>query len=206
MKLLLALAICLLPLAAFAAEEPEGVFAKYHRAALAGDLDGILEHSLARQRAEIKAVAPEHREMALAMVKAMMPRIFTVERKMLEPDKRATLIVSGPWDGGPNGRVQVYGTVRMLMEDGAWKVIGAGWSTEKPEILTARPAPAPAPATAPQAAGTAAGKPAPVFAGKGGAPVVGSMEAGSTGRKLGTAKPECVYKSVMTAQDMENCK
>ncbi len=209
MKSLLALAFCLLPLAAPAAEEPEGVFAKYHRAAMAGDMDAMLEYSLARQRAEMKAVAPVHRESAMTMVRAMMPRIVTVERKVIESKERATLVVSGPWEGGPSGRVQVYGTVRMLMEDGEWKVIGAGWSTEKPAILSARPAPAPAPAPVPQAAGTApgkAGKPAPVFAGKGGAPVVGSMESGSVGRKLGAAKPECVYKPVMTAQDMENCK
>ena len=207
MRLLAILAMLALAAPPAHAEEPEGVFAKYHRAAIAGDMNGILEHSLARQRADMKSVAPEHRDMALTMVKAMMPRFFAVERKTLEPDKRATLIVSGPWDGGPSGRVQVYGTVRMLMEDEVWKVIGASWTTEKPEALSARPAAAPAPA--PQAAGAVpdkSGKPAPVFAGKGGAPVVGSMESGSVGRKLGTAKPECVYKPVMTAQDMENCK
>jgi hypothetical protein len=41
---------------------------------------------------------------------------------------------------------------------------------------------------------------------KGGAPVVGSMDSLEPGRKLGVAKPECVYKPVMTAQDVENCR
>jgi hypothetical protein len=207
MKMLVAIALCLLPLAAPAADEPEGVFAKYHRAAMASDLNGLLEYSVAGQRADMKAMSPANREMALAMVKAMMPRLFAVERKTLESDNRATLIVSGPWDGGPNGRVQVYGTVRLLMENAEWKVIGAGWSTEKPEALTTKAAPAPqADGRAIDKAPDKSGKPAPVFAAKGGAPVVGSMESGSVGRKLGAAKPECVYKPVMTAQDMENCK
>ena len=32
------------------------------------------------------------------------------------------------------------------------------------------------------------------------------MAAEAPGKKLGVAKPECVYKPVMTAQDMENCR
>jgi hypothetical protein len=36
-------------------------------------------------------------------------------------------------------------------------------------------------------------------------PVVGSMDAAPE-KKLGAAKEPCVYKPVMTAQDMENCK
>ena len=36
-------------------------------------------------------------------------------------------------------------------------------------------------------------------------PVIGSMDAAPE-KKLGAAKEPCVYKPVMTAQDMENCK
>jgi hypothetical protein len=36
-------------------------------------------------------------------------------------------------------------------------------------------------------------------------PVIGSMDAAPE-RKLGAAKEPCVYKPVMTAQDMENCR
>jgi Cu/Ag efflux protein CusF len=36
-------------------------------------------------------------------------------------------------------------------------------------------------------------------------PVVGSMDAAPE-KKLGAAKEPCVYKPVMTAQDMENCR
>ena len=43
-----------------------------------------------------------------------------------------------------------------------------------------------------------AAKPAPT-------PEIGSMDA-SPDRKLGTQKEPCVYKPVMTAEDMANCK
>lgn len=82
---------------------------------------------------------------------------------------------------------------------------GASWTTEKPAILATR---APTPRAADKAdkvdKADKAGKAA--IAGKGGAPMIGSMESAMTGRKLGVAKPECVYKPVMTAEDMANCR
>jgi hypothetical protein len=193
-----ALFLALPPLAAFAAEEPEGAYAKYHRAVVAGDLDGMLEQSLALQRADMKSMSAANRDATLKMAQAVMPRIFTVERKTLGEDGRATLIISGPWNG-PNGMVTVYGTAQLRLEDDAWKVIGVSWTSERPAILSA-----PKPAAAPAAAEKSGAKAAPVSTR--GAPVVGSMSSEVTGRKLGEAKPECVYKPVMTAQDMENCR
>ncbi len=201
MKLLLAIAFFLLPLAALpvlSAEEPEGVYTKYHRAVIANDLDGMLEQSLELQRSDMRRMSAANQDAALKMAKAPMPRIFTVERKTPGEDGRMALTVSGPWSG-PDGMVQVYGTAQMLMEKGEWKVIGVSWTTERPAILAA-----PQRAAAPSAAEKPGAKAAPVSTK--GAPVVGSMAAEATGKKLGVAKPECVYKPVMTAQDMENCK
>ena len=198
-KLLAALALLLLlPPAAVAAEEPEGVYAKYHRAAIGGNLDEMLAHSLALHRADMKGMSAANRNAALKMAQSMMPRVFTVERKMPGPNGRAMLIVSGPWSG-PDGMVPVYGTAQLRMEDDAWKIIGVSWTTERPAIVSA-----PKPAAAPTAAEKSAAN-APPMSTKG-APVVGSMAAEATGKKLGAAKPECVYKPVMTAQDMGNCK
>jgi hypothetical protein len=199
MKLLVAIAFVLLPLASFAAEEPEGVYSKYHRALVAGDLDAMLEHSLALQRADMRSMSAANREAQLKMAQSITPRIFTIERKTPAVEGRMSLIVSGPWDG-PNGRVPVYGTVQLLMENDEWKVLGVSWTTERPAIL-ATPQPAAAPSAAEKKSGT---KPAPVSTK--GAPVVGSMAAEAPGRKLGAAKAECVYKPVMTAQDIENCR
>ena len=198
MKLLVALAFFLVPHASFAADEPEAVYAKFHRAAMAGELDNLLAHGLAQRRAEMQGLSASHRDAALKMVQFMMPRAFTLERKTVSPKGRATLIVSGPWAGGSGKLETIYGSVQMLMENGAWKVDEASWNTEKPALLAV-----PKPAAAAPGADKAAGKAA---ASTRGAPVVGSMAAEAPGRKLGPAKPECVYKPVMTAADMENCK
>jgi hypothetical protein len=63
------------------------------------------------------------------------------------------------------------------------------WGSEEPMEL--KPVPAK----------PAAAQPAPARA----APLVGSTT-GAPGRKLGTQKPDCVFKPVMTAEDVENCK
>lgn len=194
----LAAVFALLPCAAPAAEEPEVVYAKFHRAAMAGDLEEMLKYGPAARRAEMQGLSAAHKEAALKMVQFMMPRAFTLERKTVNPSGRGTLIVSGPWEGGSRNMDTMYGTIRMLIENGEWKVDESSWSNDKPAILST-----PRPAAAPPAADQSPGKAA---APKQGAPVVGSMSSGSPGRKLGEAKAECVYKPVMTAEDIERCR
>jgi hypothetical protein len=188
--------MCVLP--ALAADEPEAVYAKFHRAVMAGDLDEMLRYGPAQRRAEMQGLSAAHREAALKMASFMMPRAFTLERKTMLARGRATLIVSGPGDTGQQKLGTIYGTVAMLMENGEWKVDESNWSSEKPSILATPKPPAPGPAADKSAAkGAAAGT---------GAPVVGSMSSSTPGRTLGAAKPPCVYKPVMTAEDIENCK
>jgi hypothetical protein len=183
----------LLPCAAPAADEPEAVYAKFHRAAMAGDLEEMLKHGLERRRAEMQGASAATREAALKLVQFMMPRAFKLENKAVNAGTgKATLIVSGPWEGGHHDMDTVYGTVKMLMENGEWKVGEANWSSDKPLVLSAQ---------RPAAADKAAGK-APAAA-KGGQ-AVGSSNASV--RKLGEAKPECVFKPVMTAEDVERCR
>ena len=98
--------------------------------------------------------------------------------------------MSGPWSDEGQPLQTMYGTVQMVMENGEWKVDELNWSNERPAIL-ATPKPAAAPATA--GAKTAPAASAPV------APPTPT-------RTLGAAKPPCVYKPVMTAEDVENCK
>lgn len=194
--------IALLLLAALparAADEPEAVYAKFHRATMAGELEEMLRHGPAARRAEMQGMSESSRNAALKMAQFMMPRAFTMERKVMSPNGRAaTLIVSGPGEGGSgSGKLEtIYGSVKMLLENGAWKVDEASWSSDRPAIL-ATPKPVAAPPPAAKAAVST-----------GGAPVVGSMSSQVTGgsSKLGAAKPECVYKPVMTAKDMENCR
>jgi hypothetical protein len=193
--LLLGAVFACLPGLAPAADEPEVVYAKFHRAAMASDLDEMLKYGLAQRRADMQGLSAAHREAALKMVQFMMPHAFTLQRKTVSPNGRATLIVSGPWDGGHHSLDTVYGTVSMVTENGEWKVDESTWSDQKPAILLA-PKPAPA---ADKAASKAA------VSTKGGQ-IVGSEPAVISGKKLGEAKPECVYKPVMTAEDMERCR
>ncbi len=177
------------PPAAAAADEPEAVYARYHRAAMAGDLDEALKYSPAQRRAEMQGASAATRDAALKLVQYMMPRAFKLENKTVGARGRATLVVSGPWESDGSEMRTVYGTVRMVNENGEWKVAEASWSDEKPALPPAQPAAAPSQA---EKNATSAK----------GAQAVGSAPA----RKLGEAKPECVYKPVMSAEDMERCR
>jgi hypothetical protein len=194
MKSLLALLAALFTAAAaLAADAPEAVYAKYHRAAVTGDLAEMAKYLPAAQRGDLGRMSGAQKEAQAKMLAATMPRAFLV--KLRQPGKAGelTLIVSGPGDA-PEGEKPptLYGTIRLAQEGAEWKVMEAKWSGEAPAALTVPKRPDPA---AEKAAARAAAA----------APVVGSME-GAPVRKLGTQKAPCVFKPVMTAEDLENCK
>ena len=187
----------LMPCAAPAAEEPEAVYAKFHRAAASGNLEDMAKYGPDARRAELATMSAAQKEAALKMAGLMMPRAFTLRSKQVNADGRsARLIVSGPGENIMIGKKETfYGTIRMVMERGEWKVDESSWSNEQPGNLPpVRPAGSP---SSDKAAVKAAAKPQ-------GAPV-GSTSA-TPARRLGAAKPPCVYKPVMTAEDVENCK
>jgi len=202
MKFAAALLLFLIsPLAA--AQDAEAAFAGFHRAILAGDAEGMMRYVPSAQRPELARLSPEQKSAQLQTMGALMPRSFLLRRKTMDANSQgANLIVSGPGKVLVGGKpVTMYGVIRMALEGGEWKVADVIWSNEQPEVLQAESKVAPLPA-APQAAPKFEQTPArPSNA----APVVGSMDA-APARKLGTAKPPCEYKPVMTAEDLENCK
>ncbi|HXC38693.1 MAG TPA: hypothetical protein VN667_07075 [Burkholderiales bacterium] len=183
--LLLLLALPLATAAALA-EEPEAVYGRYHRVAAAGDVEEMQRYVSAAQRAEIAAMSAGQKEALSKMNATTMPRAYTLKRKISSPDGRSArlfVITLGQAD-------TLYGVIRMAMEGGEWKVGEVRWNSEEPMEL--KPVPAkPAAAAAPQPARAA--------------PLVGSTT-GAPERKLGTQKPDCVFKPVMTAEDLENCR
>jgi hypothetical protein len=226
---LLCLASATSPAPAAAAEEPEAVYARFHRAILAGSAEEMLQHADASQRARFARMKPEQKPAALKLQAAMMARQWQLRDKTLSPDgKAARLVVSGPGEG-PGAPQVLYGVARMTLEGGNWKVVEANWSPDTPAMLSpatpggayapptaGRPAPAGASATAAKAVPPASTKAAPAVSAKAApgakpapapvaAPIVGSIT-GAPERKLGQAKPPCVFKPVMTAEDLENCK
>ena len=186
--------LALLPLAVLAAEEPEAVYAKFHHAAASGDLEEMARHGPDARRAELATMSAAQKEATLKMVSMMLPRAFTLRQKQVNPNgQSARLVVSGPSGERVDGKPEIlYGSIRMAMLRGEWKVEESEWRTEPPAMLsTARPAPAPAAAkAAPKSqAAPAAPKAQP-----------------EPPKVLGTARPPCVYKAVMTAEDVENCR
>jgi hypothetical protein len=188
---------------ALAAEEPDAVYAKYHRAAVTRDLNEMLLYASASQRKELSDASPAQKDAMMKMLEASMPRVFVLKGKTVAPDGRsARLLVSGPGGSVLDAKTEtLYGTVSMVNERGEWKVAASNWSNNPPAAGLA-PAPA-AKSAAPAARATApAAKAAPA---RSGAALVGSTSAPPE-RKLGMAKEPCVYKPVMTAEDIENCR
>ncbi len=192
LRALAAVAILVAPLAAPAAEEPEAVYAKFHRAAISRNLEELLRYGPDARRAELGSMSDAQKEAVLKMAASMMPRAFTVRSKQVAANGRsARLVVSGAGESLIGGRPEMlFGEIAMVMERGEWKVDESNWSSEAPaNVPSAKPAAAKAPAKAaarPQSAPVSS-SPAPA-------------------RTLGAAKPPCVYKAVMTADDVENCK
>lgn len=179
-----------------AAEEPDAVYAKYHRAAVTRDLNEMLRYASAAQRNELAEASPAQKDAMMKMLEASMPRVFVLKGKTLAPDGRsARLLVSGPGGSVLDAKTEtLYGTVSMVNERGEWKVAASNWSNTPPAAQSAAPA-ARATAAAAKAAAPA----------RRGAAIVGSTSAPPE-RKLGMAKEPCVYKPVMTAEDIENCR
>ncbi len=188
-------------LPAAAAEEPDAVYFKYHRAAVSRDLDEMLRYADAAQRNELSGISAAQRDATMKMLEASMPRAFILKGKTVAPDgRRARLLVSGPGGSVLDDKLEtLYGTIAMVKEQGEWKVATADWSNIPPTGLA--PAAA-AKSAAPAKTAAPAAKAAPA---RSGGALVGSTSAPPE-RKLGMAKEPCVYKPVMTAEDIENCR
>lgn len=197
--LFVALAPAALPLRA--ADEPEVVYARFHRAVLAGNLAAMKRDGTAAGGAEIDRMPPAQAKAILEFMRKLMPKDYSITGKDINPNGvSATLRATAKAADVPGGGAgAVRGTIRMLKEGGAWKVEQSNWEAAQaggvpipPDVLKAMLAPKPE-----QKARSAA--PAKKT------PVVGSLDAAPE-RKLGAAKPPCVYKPVMTNEDIENCR
>jgi hypothetical protein len=192
----------LLPLPAFAAEEPEAVYARYHRGLASGNLEDVLRSAAEQLRSEIAGLAPDQRAAVMKNLAALAPSSYTLRGKKIEADdENARLVVSGDRQAAGTRKPEtLYGSIRMVRQRGEWRVAASEWSPYEPEALGPAPAAAPAAAAGvPKAAIKTAPPP------KGSPPVIGSMDGGPE-RKLGKAKEPCVFKPVMTAEDMEKCR
>ena len=182
-----------------AAQDPEAAYAGYHRAALNGDFGELMRFADDARRTELAAMSPAQRSAESKMAGAALPPSYSVRRRDLAPNgETARLYLAGQSAAQPGAKPEMlFGTARMVKQRGDWRVAGVDWSNVDPGL--------PAHAPPPRAAG-AAGRPAPAAAAAAQpAPQVGAI-IGDPVRKLGRQKPPCVYKPVMTQEDIDNCK
>lgn len=171
-------------------EDLQAAFRNYHKAVLASDLDEMLKWSVKSRGDAFAKASAAQRDEAMAFAVKSTPKAYKVTGSIIEPNGRdATLYLSA------DGKTEApYGSVVFENEGGAWKVAAAGWSrVQSPSAATAKPVAA-APATpmalprpARSRSEAAAAKPAA-------API------------LQQSKPPCVYKAVMTEEDMARCR
>ena len=174
---------------AFAGDAPEVVYGRFHRAIASGNLEETMRYAPAARRAEVASMSPSEKEAQVKMMTMMLPKAFRLLNKRIAQDgKSARLLVTGPGAALAGGKMEpMYGTVKMVMENGEWKVDELSWSGDKPsaaELAPAGSAPSAAPSASPKAP---VAPPAPRHV-------------------LGKAKPECVFKPVMSNEDLERCR
>jgi hypothetical protein len=111
---------------AFAAEEPEAVYAKFHKAGLEANFDEMRKWGSAAGAAEIAAMPAAQRQEALKFLAGMLPKTYRIDRKSVDAS-RAILRVSSKQPQGI-----VYGVVNLIKEGGEWKVEEEKWGEPAP--------------------------------------------------------------------------
>jgi hypothetical protein len=132
-KLVAALLVALATAPAMAAEEPEAVYAKFHKAGREANFAELRKWGTKQKGDEVAAMPPMMQSGMLRMMAAMLPKTYTVTGRRIEAT-RATLNVSGPQEGG-----RIYGVVTLLKEGGEWKVDEEKWGEPAP-ATAAKPA------------------------------------------------------------------
>jgi hypothetical protein len=199
----LMLGLLLVSFAATAQEEPEAVFAKFHRAMLEGNLAEMKKYGTPAGAKDLDKLPPEQQKAMLDMVKKLLPETYTITGREGAGSGSMMLKATGQGTDLMTGRPQTqYGQIRMVKMGKDWKVDKTSWNNrDESGVASPRPSSMP-PRAAAQVKPAIAPGPA-VSARPGSAPAVFGAP---IERKLGEAKAPCVYKPVMTQQDLENCR
>jgi hypothetical protein len=135
---------------AVAQEDPEAVYAKLHRATLAGKTDEVLSYGTAAQRAELATKSKEEKDAVIGLMSKMLPATYTITEKTIAADGNSA-VLRGTGVMEFMGKSDSYLTANFKKEGGVWKVEKWSWSNNKPPAAAAKPA-AVAAAPSPQAA------------------------------------------------------
>jgi hypothetical protein len=201
---MLALAAVFVARAAAGAETPEAVYAKFHAAALAGNFAEMKKHGTPEGAAEIERMPPGQRQAALDFLRGILPRSYSITGREPSADGnrivlRATGMATGLLSPKP---VPHYGTIALVKLGGDWKVQESSWkNTPGPGVTPALAGPPPAPAKAAVAAEPA--RPAAVQ--RATRPVQPAAAAAAPAARPKLAG-DCVYKPVMTDEEIARCR
>jgi hypothetical protein len=183
-KIFFAVLALLAAVPAAAADDPETVYGKLHRATLAGSVEEVLSYATAGKRKEMASLAGK--EDVVRMMALSLPKAYSVTKKDVEGSK-AHLEFRGVHDSGGPSR----GNAEFVKEKGAWKVDEWSWSAlaQAPMKEAAQPEPAKAPAPA-----TATAEPVATV----------PVDAPTLRRTSADAAP-CLIKPVMSDDDLRRC-
>jgi hypothetical protein len=185
-KIFVAVLVLLVAVPAAAADDPETVYGKLHRATLAGSVEEVLSYASAGRRKEMASLAGM--EDVVRMMALSLPKAYSVTKNDTSADgRKAHLELRGVHDSGGPSR----GNAEFVKEKGAWKVDEWSWSVlaQAPMKDAAQPEPAKAPATGPATAEPVSTVP---------------VDAPTLRRTSAEAAP-CVIKPVMSDDDLRRC-
>lgn len=134
---------------AVAQEDPEAVYAKMHRAMLAGRTNEVLSYGTAAQQAELAKMSKEEKDAVIGFMSKMLPATYTITEKTIAPDGNSA-VLRGTGVVEFIGKADSYLLANFKKEGGAWKVEKSSWTNNKPPVAMAKPA-AIAAAPSPQA-------------------------------------------------------
>lgn len=130
---------------ALAQEDPEAVYAKLHRATLAGNTAEVLSYGTAAAQAEFTSKPQAEKDAVVKALAQVLPRTYTITEKTIAPDGNSA-VLRGTGISEYQGRAESYLNAVFKKEGDAWKVSTWGWSNQKPPPPAAKPAAAKAPA------------------------------------------------------------
>jgi hypothetical protein len=133
--------LALLPAGALAQEDPEAVYARLHRASLAGNSAEVLSFATARQNADLASKSKAEKDAVIQFMAKLMPKTYSITGKTIAPDGNSA-VLRGTGIGEFMGKSQMYLTANFVKEAGTWKVDQWGWTSDKP-AAPAKPEPKP---------------------------------------------------------------
>jgi hypothetical protein len=113
---------------ALAQDQPEAVYAKFHRAGLAADYDSMRKYESAAKTKEMDPVPPAERKRMLQALARLLPRRYSVVEKIVEAGARRAVLRLRAAQPDAAGKSQpLLATITLVKEKGEWKVDDANW-------------------------------------------------------------------------------